>query len=119
MPPDLREVRPAATYRVAIRVDREIAEEWLEWMRTIHVPEVLDSGCFTGCTISRQVEPVESGPRWSFALEYGLPSLQHFEQYQARHADALREAHTRRYAGRFEATRSIATLVDRLSPAAG
>ena len=117
MPADLRKVRPAAVYRVAIRVDQEVAEEWLEWMRTVHVPEVLDTGCFTGCTISRQVEPVDVGTRGSFVLEYGLASLEQFEQYQTRHADALRAAHTSRYAGRFEASRSISTLVDQLSPA--
>jgi hypothetical protein len=106
VPADLRKVRPAAVYRVAIRVDNEVAEEWLEWMRTVHVPEVLDTGCFTGCTISRQVEPVDVGSRRSFVLEYGLASVELFEQYQSRHA-----------AGRFEASRSISTLVDQLSPA--
>jgi len=119
MPPEPGKVRPAAVYRVVVRVDREIAEEWLQWMRSVHVPEVLDTGCFTGCAISRQVEPVGVGPRASFALEYGLASLEQFERYQARHGDALREAHTSRYAGRFEASRSISTLVDRLSPPSG
>ena len=119
MPADLRKVPPVAVYRVAIRVDHEVAEEWLEWMRTVHVPEVLDTGCFTGCTISRQVEPVDVGSRGSFVLEYGLASVEQFEQYQTRHADALREAHTSRYAGRFEASRSISTVVDQLSPASG
>ena len=119
MPAEQSGVRPAAVYRVAVRVDQEIAEEWLEWMRTIHVPAVLDTGCFTGCVISRQVDPSEEGPRWGFVLEYGLPSLEHFERYQARHADALRDAHTGRYAGRFEASRSIALVVDHLWPAPG
>jgi len=116
MPADPVAGSSAAYYRVSVGVDDDIAEEWLAWMRTIHVPEVLATGCFTGCTFTRQVEPESRGRRQCFLLEYGLATLDQFKAYEVRHAARLREAHSARYSGQFEASRSIAILVDRLAP---
>lgn len=107
---------PAACYRVSVQVDAAVAAEWLEWMQATHIPDVLATGCFTGCTVTRQVEPVASRGRESFLLEYGLVSLERFAEYEARFAAALRQAHTARFAGRFDASRSLGEVIGRLEP---
>jgi hypothetical protein len=93
-------------YSVAVRVDTAIAEEWLDWMRTVHIPEVLATGCFRGCTISRVLDP-PAGEREGFVIEYDAASGERLREYRERHASALQRAHTDRYAGRFEASRSV------------
>jgi len=34
-------------YNVTIKVDHSIAIEWLEWLKSVHIPEVIATGCFT------------------------------------------------------------------------
>lgn len=98
---------PETIYAVTVRIDRDIAEEWLGWMRTVHLPDILATGCFTNCEIQRTIDPADTDGRITFYLEYRSPSLGRYRTYQREHAPALQRAHTGRYAGRFEATRAL------------
>jgi hypothetical protein len=108
-----RATRPAV-YAVTLCIDGEIVEEWLEWMRTVHVPEVLHTGCFHHCTIQRDDGAARPDGRVTFVLEYLAASAARVELYQREYAPELQRAHSSRYAGRFEASRSVRTLVAEL-----
>lgn len=109
---DLTEVR----YSVTVHIDAAIAEEWLSWMRTVHVPEVLRTGGFPGCTITRELTPPPASDRVTFVLDYRVPSLETLTAYQTLHAAGLQKTHADRYAGRFEATRSVRAVLAFASP---
>jgi hypothetical protein len=47
----------------------------------------------------------------AFVPEYRAPSAARLEQYLRDHAPALQRAHTSRYAGWFEASRAVRTIV--------
>jgi len=93
-------------YDVTVHVDREIAEDWLGWMRGVHVPEVLATGCFDSCEISRLVQPAEADHS-GFLLSYRAASLESVAEYQRTCAPALQQDHAERYRGRFSATRVV------------
>ena len=38
-------------YNVTCNVGSHLAEEWLKWMQEEHIPEVMQTGCFTECKI--------------------------------------------------------------------
>ncbi len=100
----------AIIYSVTVQVDSALAAEWLGWMRSVHIPEVLATGCFRRCTVGQVLEP-RVGHREAFVLEYEATSGEALQEYRARHAEALQRAHTERYAGRFEASRSVRELL--------
>ena len=33
-------------YNVTVSIEKSLADEWLTWMKTIHIPEVLATGYF-------------------------------------------------------------------------
>jgi hypothetical protein len=101
---------------VAVQIDIAVAAEWLDWMRRVHVPEVMATGCFLDCHLAEVVEPPAAAGRAAFAIEYAAPSLATLRQYQARYAPGLQRSHTERYAGRFEASRSIRVLIGGPAP---
>ncbi len=103
-------------YSVTIHVDAVIADEWVSWMRAVHVPEVLKTGGFLGCTITREIAPSPTGNRVTFVLDYRVPSLETLDAYRTRHATALQKAHADRYTGRFDASRSVRTVLAFPSP---
>jgi hypothetical protein len=111
----LREV----LYSVTIHVDAPIADEWLSWMRAVHVPEVLRIGSFLDCTITRQQAPAPADERVTYVLDYRVASMDILDTYRTEHAAALQQVHTDRYAGGFEASRSVRTVDAFLSRAPG
>jgi hypothetical protein len=107
---------PPVMYTVAVEVDAAIALEWFEWMRAVHVPEVLATGCFGECILSRVIDPAPPAGRASFTLEYRAVSAGRLREYQDRHAPRLQRAHRERYAGRVEASRSVRQVFGAISP---
>ena len=50
-------------YSVTITIDAEIESEWLDWMRRIHVPDVVRTGCFSECRIYKIIDNNLARPR--------------------------------------------------------
>ena len=40
-------------YSITVSIDPIVAEEWLNWMRSVHIPEVMSTQCFTESRISK------------------------------------------------------------------
>lgn len=72
-----------------------------------------------GCTISRVLDPAPPAGREAFTLEYRAVSPERLRQYQNRHAPGLQRAHRERYAGRFEASRSVREVLASGRPGPG
>lgn len=107
---EARNGRPGVLYEVRVRVDRDIALEWLAWMEAVHLPEIMATGCFRRCSLQRVTEDIEDG-RESFLLEYQARSPEAYEHYRTAHAPAIQQAHTDRYTGRFVATRQVRPIL--------
>ena len=100
-------------YAVTVAIERRIQAEWLTWMRETHVPEVLQTGYFSSCQISHH--PLnEDSEREVYTFSYTCKDLADFGKYQRDFAPALQEDHTKRYHGRFRASRAIMEVVDTL-----
>ena len=98
--------RAVIVYSVKIEIDSEIESEWLHWMRSAHVPDVVATGCFSSPEMRRVLDPLaEHGV--SYVIEYRVVNLASYEAYQRDHAPRLQAEHSARFAGRFRASRSI------------
>ena len=87
-------------YSVTVNVVDEIHEEWLTWMREKHVPDVMNTGCFSMHKIMRLKEPKQDGHTYSF--QYYCESHEKLKEYQTQYAPTLRDligAKTGRFAG--------------------
>lgn len=92
-------------YCVSITLDPGVEPEWLEWMRSVHIPDVLGTGCFTDCQIYKVAEIAADEP--SYVMQYHCASLAEYHRYRDNFAPALQKDHTDRFAGRFRATRQV------------
>lgn len=97
-------------YNVTVSIDPEIQQEWLEWMRTKHIPDVMNTGCFIEGRISRVHGEEEGG--LTYAIAYVSPSQELFDLYQEKHAPVLQQEHGERYNGHFAAFRTLLTILD-------
>jgi hypothetical protein len=92
-------------YSVTITLEAAIEADWSSWMREVHVPDVLGTGCFSECRICKRVDPAEEGV--TYLLQYRSPSLARYQHYRDNFAPALQKKHTDRYAGRFRGSRQL------------
>ena len=86
----------SAYYEVFMQVDSSIAEEWVEWMRTEHIPEVMQTGVFLSCQFLRVIEPAIDGHD-SFRITYEAKNLSSIQQYRTELSPELRKKHDERY----------------------
>jgi hypothetical protein len=93
-------------YNVTIQVTWGIHEDWLQWMTTEHMPEVVSTGCFESSRLLRLVEVDETdGP--TYAAQYMAPSKAMYNRYISNHAEALRKISFDRWGDQFIAFRSV------------
>jgi Domain of unknown function (DUF4286) len=92
-------------YSVTVTIEAAIESEWLDWMRRVHVPDVLRAGCFTEATIYKLVEPKSDDP--TYVIQYQCSAMEEYQRYRDHFASALQKEHGDRFGGRFRASRQI------------
>lgn len=97
-------------YNVTIKVEASIAKEWLQWMQEVHIPEVMQTGCFTDYKIVRLLEVDDTeGP--TYATQYYAESKAIYNQYISMFAPALRDKTHKQWGDRIIAFRSVMEVV--------
>jgi hypothetical protein len=94
-------------YTVTILLDRAVEADWLSWMRTVHVPDVLATGWFRSGRVFRVLDPAPEAGRVAYSIQYECSSREEYEAYWAADAPRLQQEHMSRYAGRFTAARAV------------
>lgn len=105
---------PSIIYSVTVKIETSIHDEWLGWMQQHHIPDVLKTGCFTGCRMLRLLsEPQDDGITYS--IQYTCNRLADYETYRDRFSKQLQQQHLDRYEGRFVAFRTLLEQVETFS----
>ena len=91
-------------YNVSIKIEPNIEEEWLQWMKEKHIPDVLETGIFSG---HKFLEITNEEAENTYAIQYYCPSMQDLETYFSDFAPKLQEEHSKKYINKFVAFRTI------------
>jgi hypothetical protein len=97
-------------YNVTVNIDPEVHEDWLNWMKKTHSPDVLNTGLFIDNRFLRVLN-TEEGEGFTYSIQYLLESMEHYETYKAQFAPALQDSHNERYQNRFVAFRTLLETV--------
>ena len=98
-------------YNVTVKIDLEIAANWLAWMREEHIPEVLATGLFLNYRLLRIVND-EEDDGLTYAVQYTCRDKRTFETYLKDYAQALQAKHRERYNNRYIAIRTLMEVVE-------
>ena len=97
-------------YNVTNKVDHSIHEDWILWMKEIHIPEVMNTGCFSRFQFVRLLDTDESDG-FTYATQYFAVSMEDYTRYLGQFANQLREKATIQWGNHFIAFRSLMELV--------
>ncbi|MFC5047478.1 DUF4286 family protein [Aquimarina hainanensis] len=91
-------------YNVTINVEESIHEEWIEWMKKEHIPQMLATGKFSKALMTRVLVEEEMGGI-TYSVQYTTENKETLQQYYTENAEKLR-AESNRFAGKFVAFRT-------------
>lgn len=97
-------------YNVTVNVENDIRDEWVAWMRDIHIPDVMRTGKFRNYRFTEVMVDEESGT--TFSIQYLAASMEELQDYQHNHAAALQREHTEKFPNKYVAFRTLLKLID-------
>ena len=98
-------------YNVTTKVRRNIANDWLQWLKDVHVKEILNTGCFTDFKIVKLLEiDEEEGP--TYALQLYAESKAIYNQYVEKFAGKMRQDAFNKWGDQFISFRSVMQIVE-------
>lgn len=96
-------------YNVTINIQEEVHDQWLEWMKNEHIPEMLSTGKFKKALMSRvMVEEPMGGITYS--VQYTTESQEMLKRYYEEDAQRLR-GRSKAFEGKFVAFRTEMEIV--------
>lgn len=97
-------------YNVTIKVENEVADKWVKWMKETHIPDLMGTGMFTDTRLCRLLEQEEEDGA-TFVAQYYCPSMTEYNKYLNEYADTMREKALKAFAGKFVAFRTVMEVV--------
>ena len=101
-------------YSVTVHIDPQIESQWVEWMKSIHIPDVLRTGCFVACRMHKLLDVAPEEP--AYVMQYDCRSLAEYHRYRDQSAPALQKDHADRFAGKFRGARQLLEEIAELEP---
>ena len=77
-------------YNVTTNVSEQVHEQWLQWMKSKHIPDMLSTGKFSKAKMSQVLVEEEMGGT-TYAVQYTTDSLETLEEYYQDDAPRLRD----------------------------
>lgn len=96
-------------YNVTVNVDTSVHNEWLHWMKTVHIPDVMATGLFTEQRILKVLADEDQGHTYS--IQYTCTTMNDFLEYEQQHATRLRNEVVNKYKDKFVAFRTLLEVV--------
>ncbi|WP_047548433.1 DUF4286 family protein [Psychroserpens sp. Hel_I_66] len=98
-------------YNVTVNIEDSVHEQWLEWIKTEHIPQVLGTGKFEKATLSQVLVEEELGGK-TYSIQYRSYSREALDTYYREDADRLRQEGLKKFADKMLAFRTELQIVD-------
>ena len=96
-------------YNVTVNIENDVKEEWLNWMKTIHIPDVMKTGYFIENMICKVLVDETQGTTYS--VQYTCAKVNDYEEYKQLHAPRLQKEVTAKYGSKLVSFRTLLEIV--------
>ena len=94
-------------YNVTINIDPDVEQDWITWMKQIHISEVMQTGCFTGHKFLKLLNENPDATGTTYAIQYFVESVAILNKYLDNYASGLQAKSLQRYPNKFVAFRTF------------
>lgn len=97
-------------YNITIKVEKQIADDWLQWMLNEHINDIMQTKCFVDFKLVRLLDVDDSeGP--TYAVQYYAESKSDYNRYIQLHSSEMRKRSFDKWKDQFIAFRSVMEVV--------
>ncbi len=97
-------------YNVTTKVSHAIAADWLSWLKKEHIPDLVQTGCFTHAVILYLVE-ADDEEGITYAVQYHAESQALYNRYMEKYAGDMRKKALDKWGDRVISFRTLMHLV--------
>ena len=97
-------------YNVTVNISDDVHAEWMKWMKEVHIPDVMRTGCFIDSNMLKVLYVEDEGHTYS--IQYKFLEMADLEHYQKSFAPGLQKEHSEKFKDKFAAFRTILQVVD-------
>lgn len=99
-------------YNVTINIQEDVHDQWLEWMKNEHIPEMLKTGKFSKALMSRVMVQEEMGG-FTYSVQYTAENKEMLQRYYDENSAELRSK-SKPFEGKFVVFRTEMKVVEEL-----
>ncbi|RYG17246.1 MAG: DUF4286 family protein [Chitinophagaceae bacterium] len=96
-------------YNVTLIIEESAAEEWLQWMTEVHIPEVMATDKFVSNRLLKVLDSPNEGV--TYCAQYVVENEANYQDYQVNYAPALQAKLQKKFENRFVAFRSLMEFI--------
>jgi len=90
-----------------MNIESEVEQEWLQWMKQVHIPEVLQTGCFTSHKFLKLLNDDPDATGTTYAIQYFASSVADLNNYLDNFSPDLRKKIDEKFLNRYVAFRTF------------
>lgn len=94
-------------YNVTINVEQSVEAEWLSWMQTEHMLDVLNTGMFATARLFRLLDVEQSEGTATYAVQYFAETMENYQHYQQAFATDLQEEAQQKFGSKAVSFRTL------------
>ncbi|MCF8276931.1 MAG: DUF4286 family protein [Flavobacteriales bacterium] len=98
-------------YNVTVNINEEVHDEWVAWMRDVHIPEVMATGFFLENRFAKVLLTHDEGGV-TYSIQYLCKNMADLQFYQGSHAPRLQADVKAKFDGKFVAFRTVLETVE-------
>ena len=93
-------------YNVTVAIDKKVENDWLIWMKNVHIPEVMETNQFETYKFFK-VMNTDDPETSSYSVQYFAESLKNIQMYMAAFAPELQQKALLKYPNKLAAFRTL------------
>ena len=93
-----------------IIIEEGINDEWLNWMKAVHIPAVINTGYFNSYQILRVISSPNEGI--TYCVQYMADNMGCYDAYNEKYAPYLKNNHFKQFENKFVLFESIMQTIE-------
>ena len=93
-------------YSVTVNIERGIEQEWLYWMKNVHLPEIMATGLPMGKKVLRLLTEFENEGT-TYSCQYYFQTMEDYFTYDQLYSKELQDKHHFRFQNKYVAFRTL------------
>jgi len=92
-------------YNITYNIEKDIETDWINWMRIVHIPKMMNTGYFSTVRLFRLLNIEDEGS--TFSIQFMTESIEQIQEFLDKSAHTLANEHNFRYKNKHVAFQTV------------